>query len=1083
MPDFSGPQIRRNSGQKRIQGRTWRSGPRRSRLPVFPENSGIVAEKSGLTAMPFPFVLLRSRRCQSGLLLAAIVAGGVILRGVAATPATGHIEYNRDIRPILSENCFLCHGPDKNTRKANLRLDLADEAVRPGKSGKVAIVPGKPGDSEVVRRLGTSDADDLMPPPETHKRITAEQRARIQRWISEGAVYQPHWAYVVPVRPPPPGVRGVHPIDAFVDAKLAGQGLKRSAEADRATLLRRLSLDLTGLPPTPTEVDAFVRDRSVDAYERQVERLLRSPHHGERMAVPWLDVVRYADTVGYHGDQNINVFPYREYVINAFNRNKRFDQFTREQLAGDLIPGAGDEARVATAFNRLNMVTREGGAQPKEYLAKYAADRVRTVAMTWLGSTMGCCECHDHKYDPFSTRDFYSMEAFFADVKQWGVYNDYDYTPNPDLKGWSNDHPFPPEIEVDSAYLRRKASRLTDAMAQWERQSAAAPGLEAWRRTVRTFVTANPDGWITPTPVPATNSTPVAVRADGSVVVGGDGAARNGEAVIRIPLAGLEAVPIAALRVELLPEGANGITLGGGSVTIRPGFKWVDAKGKSEDVAIDVAEATLSEPRYANGHELLGVQDGWKTSRARVREPQVAVWTLKNPRSGSAGGSLRVTLRTDQVQRFRVSLTPLANAYPLAAGLRTEWIEALKATEASSRVAQALAIPYLLGGEVPMETRKNWLALRTQWLECRGGRNPVVVTASWKPYPIHVLPRGNWQDESGEVVAPNPPRFLPRGGLPASTNLTRADLADWILSPANPLTARVFVNRLWKQFFGTGLSAQVDDLGAQGEWPTHPELLDWMAVEFRESGWDVRHLVRLIVTSGTYRQSANLRLELHDRDPNNRWLSSQNPRRLEAEFVRDNALAIAGLLDPEIGGPSAFPYQPGNYYANIQFPDRDYRASAGPEQYRRGLYSHWQRTFLHPMLANFDAPAREECTAARTVSNTPQQALTLLNDPTFVEASRAFAQRLLSDARVKDEARLRQAFRLALARDPKPAELISLTAFLRQQREEAAQQPADAAKFVAVGQSLTMAVSPVELAAWTQVARVVLNLHETVTRF
>ena len=359
----------------------------------------------------------------------------------------------------------------------------------------------------------------------------------------------------------------------------------------------------------------------------------------------------------------------------------------------------------------------------------------------------------------------------------------------------------------------------------------------------------------------------------------------------------------------------------------------------------------------------------------------------------------------------------------------------------------------------------------------------MVVTAAWKPYPIHVLPRGNWQDESGEVVAPNPPRFLPRGTLPASTNLTRADLADWILSPANPLTARVFVNRLWKQFFGTGLSAQVDDLGAQGEWPTHPELLDWMAVEFRESGWDVRHLIRLIVTSGTYRQSANLRPELRDRDPNNRWLASQNPRRLEAEFVRDNALAIAGLLNFEIGGPSAFPYQPGNYYANIQFPDRDYRSSAGTEQYRRGLYSHWQRTFLHPMLANFDAPAREECTAARTVSNTPQQALTLLNDPSFVEASRVFAQRLLGDAQADDAARLRLAFRLALSREPKASELASLAAFLRLQRDEAAKQPADAAKLAAAGQAPAASLPPVELAAWTQVARVVLNLHETVTRF
>ncbi len=1055
----------------------------------------LVPVHSTTFAMQTPF---RSQpRAVRALGLMALAASAI--HAVAAD----RVEYNRDVRPIFSENCFLCHGPDKNTRKAGLRLDLPEEAVRAGKSGKIAIVPGKPAESELVRRLVTSDADDLMPPPETHKQVTAEQRETLRRWIAEGAVYQPHWAYIAPTRPAVPqggtkkgtsATKAGNPIDAFIDARLALQRLKRSPEADRATLLRRLSLDLTGLPPTPAEVDAFVRDRSADAYERQVDRLLRSPHYGERMAVPWLDVVRFADTVGYHGDQNVNVFPYRDYVIDAFNRNKPFDQFTREQLAGDLLPGAGDEARVATAFNRLNMVTREGGAQPKEYLSKYAADRVRTVSMTWLGSTMGCSECHDHKYDPFTSRDFYSMEAFFADVKQWGVYNDYDYTPNPDLKGWSNDHPFPPEIEVDSPYLRRQASQWSQSMRAVEARvakdatrGALREAFVNWRDEVRASLVRQPEGWFSPKPSRETNSVPILISDSAVVSPSGTGEARNGESVIRIPVSELGQGTLAALRLELLPDGANAITLSGGSTTIRPSFQWVDAQGKATSARIRFAEANLSEPRYANGHEMLGIQDGWKTSSKRSKEPHVGVWLLQSPQRVTTSLALRVTLRTDQIRNFRVSVTPLAAAYPLASGQRADTAEALSPGKSGdlAKAADALALPFLLGSDAPaiVEARKEWQTAHGRWLECRGGRSPVVVTAAWKPVPVRVLPRGNWQDESGEIVSANPPRFLPRGELPNSDSLNRLDLANWLVSPANPLTSRVFVNRLWKQFFGTGLSAQVDDLGAQGEWPTHPELLDWMAVEFREKGWDVRHMVRLIVTSGTYRQSANLRLELKDRDPNNRWLASQNPRRLEAEFVRDNALAIAGMLNLEIGGPSAFPYQPANYYANIQFPDRDYRSSASAEQYRRGLYSHWQRTFLHPMLANFDAPSREECTATRTVSNTPQQALTLLNDPTFVEAARVFARRLLSGSDTTDAARIRTAFRLAISREPRATELASLTSFLQLQRVEAAKQPTDAARLVSVGQWPAAKQSPIELAAWTQVARVILNLHETVTRF
>lgn len=1026
------------------------------------------------------------RSLQRFRLVSLLLSLGCLTGGLRAAESTANrVEYNRDIRPILSDTCFHCHGPDKNTRKAKLRLDVREDALARG-----AFVPGKPTESELVKRLFSSDPEELMPPPEAHKPLNPAQKELLQRWIAQGAEYQPHWAYLPPKRPSVPA--DANPIDALVDARLAEHGTQRSPEADRRTLLRRLSLDLIGLPPTPEEVETFVNDRRPQAYEEQVERLLKSPHYGERMAVPWLDLVRYADTVGYHGDQNVNVFPYRDYVVAAFNRNKPFDQFTMEQLAGDLLPQPSVEARVATGFNRLNMMTREGGAQPKEYLAKYAADRVRTVSMAWLGSTMGCAECHDHKFDPFTQKDFYSLAAFFADVRQWGVYNDYDYTPNPDLKGWSNDHPFPPELEVESPYLRLQAARYADqmeAIARAVADSARSPGptqtaLAAWETGIHATLAQSPDGWISPVPT-WDPSAPVSGTPSGTITVVRPATEPEKVGLPKLQYS-LPAGLVAAIRLELLPTGTNGITRDGRSTTFRPSFKLIRGTNAPRDLPIQHAEANLDEPRYANGAEFIGIRDNWKTSAKRSNDRHVGVWALAQPLKLQEGDQISVDVRNTALERIRVSFTPLAAANPLRSGATVELVDALARPAAvrTDRERQVVAEAWLLSTLDQLEERRRFLAAHAEYLQCRSGFAPTVVTAAWEPSVTRVLARGNWMDESGEIVSPQPPSFLPRLPWPADRRLTRLDLADWLVAPENPLTTRVFVNRLWKQFFGNGLSAQVEDLGAQGEWPTHPELLDWLAVEFREHGWDVKHLVRLIVLSGTYRQSSNLRPELRDADPANRWLSSQNPRRLEAEFVRDNALFIAGLLNPEVGGPSAFPYQPAGYYANLQFPDRDYQASPGERQYRRGLYAHWQRTFLNPMLANFDAPSREECTASRPVSNTPQQALTLLNDPAFVEASRAFAETLLNGERRTEANRIQAAFQRALARPPRPAELESLQRFFRQQQDYYATHPEEAAKFLRIGYRPLPANAPEsELAAWTQVARVILNLHETVTRY
>jgi hypothetical protein len=865
-------------------------------------------------------------------------------------------------------------------------------------------------------------------------------------------------------------------VDAFIQQRLLEEKIQPSKEADRRTLIRRLSLDLIGLPPTPEEVEAFANDAAPDAYEKLVERLLASPHYGERMAQQWLDLARYADTVGFHGDQNQNVWAYRDWVIKAFNSNKPFDQFTIEQLAGDLLPNATEEQRLATCFNRLTMMTREGGAQPKEYLAKYTMDRIRTVGTTWLGSTLGCAECHDHKFDPFSQKDVYSIGAFFADVKQWGVYMDYGYTPNPDLRGFSNDYPFPPEMTVESEALKRRMADARKRMADAARLGEMpAEKFAAWQKEIAAFLQKNAKGWEAPKAKVTTSSPkPEAVQAkDGSVVV----ELKPTREIL------LDLQPstrsVAALKLELLPDAKHGnqIFRDKGSDMPKPVFEVVPKQGAAKPVAIRHAQADRYAPRYANGFEILGVHGGWKLNPNELTQPHTAVYLPEQPVSLQPGEILRVRLPENLLGSFRVSTSPLA---PLEAD-QLNFPDKL-----ASLVADAKAAPewYLRSTAWNTEAFEALKRADADYLACRGGKTPVLVTErSDKPLTIRVLPRGNWQDESGPLAPPATPHFLPALPDTEGREQTRLDLAKWLVSAENPLTARVVMNRLWRQFFGNGLSAQVDDLGAQGEAPSHPELLDWLAIEFREGGWDLKQMVRKIVTSHTYRQVANLRPELRDRDPQNRLLASQNPRRLDAEFVRDNALAIAGLLNPEMGGPAAKPYQPDGYYDAIQFPNRRYVADNNKDQWRRGVYTHWQRTFLHPMLANFDAPSREDCIAIRTNANSPQQALTLLNDPGFVEAARVWAGRLLSSPAANDTARIDAAFQQALARTPKEKERESLLALLDKAREEYRVRPEDAPKLQKIGIAPAAEGDPVELAAWTTLCRVVLNLHETITRY
>jgi hypothetical protein len=1020
--------------------------------------------------------------------LIALFSGSALAGGKSA-----RVEFNRDIRPILSENCYACHGPDKNRRKANLRLDERSSAL-----ATQAVVPGKLDESELVARVESDDVEQIMPPPSSHKKLTAKQKELLKNWIAQGAEYQAHWAYVAPARVPIPRCRNSgwvrNAIDAFILSKLESKGIAPSPEAMRAVLIRRLSLDLVGLPPSPEEVRAFEQDADPRAYERLVDRLLESPHYGERMAVAWLDLARFSDTVGYHGDQQQRIFPYRDYVIDSFNSNKPFDQFTAEQLAGDLMRQPTSEQLVATGFNRLNMMTREGGAQPGEYLAKYASDRVRTVSTTWLGSTMGCAECHDHKYDPFTQRDFYSLAAFFADVKQWGVYQDYDYTPNPELRGWSNDHPFPPELKVPSPYLERHKKELRQQIRRVCSLRAAAPNeraaFEAWGKAIVAFVETHPSGWTTPAPRVETGSV---LQGDGSVLLSNRSGKRTGSKAADSWTFRMKpgATTVARIRLELLPHPAHGgkITRDNAeTASVRLSARVHTAHSPQErELAFFHADADLKEPQYSNGYEIPGILDGWRTLRGQHRTAHTAIWSLDSPVDLKADDELAVVVHTDRAGCIRLSVSPLGLDPQGRPGLDDATRAALNAKAAGRSPSERAELDefYVLARGARLTSWSEVKSLCLNLQECGDGQSYTMITQAMPPLLTRVLPRGNWQDRSGPVVEPAVPHFLAQAALQPGRRLTRLDLARWLTSKENPLTARAFMNRLWKQFFGTGISSLVEDLGAQGDWPVHPELLDWLALEFRDGGWNIKRMVKLLVMSATYRQESRYRPELRDIDPNNRLLAAQSPRRLDAEFVRDNALAIAGLLNLDVGGPSVFPYQPPGYYANLQFPDRDYIADTDSRQYRRGIYTHWQRTFLHPMLANFDAPPREECTAARTVANTPQQALTLLNDATFVEAARVLAQSLLaSDCDRTDAGRISRLYQKALARPPRKKEQESLAAFLTVQRAFFRDHPSEAEQLLRVGHSPPPAaiVEP-ELAAWTTVCRVVLDLHETITRY
>jgi len=1032
------------------------------------------------------------------VVIAALGCGPMAAAAAPASATTaGPVQFNRDIRPILSDHCFSCHGPDVQKMKGGLRLDVREAALRPAKSGKKAILPRDAAGSELVHRLLTDDADELMPPPEAHKPLKPEQKALLQRWIAEGAEYQGHWAYQPILRPSvPSGAEGEGGIDRWVRAHLDSVGLKPAPEADRRTLARRLSLDLTGLPANPKTVAAFEADTAPGAYERMVDRLMSSPQYGERMAIGWLDVVRFADTIGYHSDTPRNIWPYRDYVIRSFNNNKPFDQFTREQLAGDLFPNPTMEERVASGFNRLLLTTEEGGAQEKDYESRYLTDRVRAVGTVWMGQTIGCAQCHDHKFDPISARDFYAMGAFFADVKEAIIGRREDGM----LVPTETQAPELARLMADAQRLKSQFEgthpKLESAFGRWRQER-----LEALRSDSMWTATA-------PTSADSTGGATVTIRDDRSVLIGGKKPDTD-STVVRFA-----ALPerVVGVRVEVLPDKSlpsqgPGRSGNGNFVLTEVVARVVRDGAPARDLAFESAwashEQTVSADKNPYGkwsaasvidHDARGTFAGWailpeagKPSQLRLR--------LKEPLTLASGERLEIELQQKHGHghhtlgcfRLGVATDPAAVVPPTVPLPNADLADRLK-VDPSARTPEQSAKLWAEFKAVAPELA-DLRAQRTAADKARAdfeGTIPrtLVTERSEKPRTVRVLPRGNWLIETGEIMEPAiPAQFRPASRAVSDRRLNRLDLADWLVSPENPLTARVVVNRFWRQFFGTGLSKVLDDFGAQGEPPRHPELLDWLAAEFRDSGWDVKHLVRLMVTSRTYRQSSNASRELLARDPENRELARQGRWRIEAEMVRDSALQVSGLLVPRIGGPSVRPYQPDGYWENLNFPQRGYDASSGGDQYRRGLYTWWQRSYVHPSMLAFDAATREECAAERNRSNIPQQALVLLNDPSYVEAARSFAARILREGSGDDSERLIWAWRQALARAPLDSELSALRRLLETQRTAFAKDPEAAAQFTRTGKAPTPAgLDPVQWAAWTDVARALLNLHETITR-
>jgi len=1027
----------------------------------------------------------------------------------AAEPLPAVIEFNRDIRPILSDNCFQCHGPDKAKRKAELRLDT--EAGAFADLGETrAIVPGEPERSEVFRRITTMDKQRHMPPAKSGPKLTERQMQLFRRWIDQGAKWQAHWSLIPPKRPPLPRVVNTawprNGLDYFILERLEREGLHPSPETDKTTLLRRVTLDLTGLPPTPGEVDAFLEDASANAYEKVVDRLLHSPRFGERMAVPWLNGARYADTNGYQSDGERTMWRWRDWVIEAFNRNMPFDRFTIEQLAGDMLPNATLDQRIASGFNRNHRGNAEGGIIPEEYAVEYVVDRVDTTATVWLGLTMGCARCHDHKFDPLTQKEFYRLFAYFNNVPERGKAIKYGNSPPM----------IPAPTREQQRQLKELEARLKTAKEHYQTlQPRIASAQADWERALRT---AQPLDWSVAQGLVAHYA------LDGDALDGvasrcgtfkdGSAAYTTGRLAQACDFDGkrfLDAGNVAGFgyydkfscAAWVRPRGTQGGTIlsrmtdapqaAGYSIVLEGGKLHVNLVVRWLDDAIRVhTEHSLPADRWCH---VIVTYDGSRLARGiKVyldgRPEKLAVALDDLNQNFQSKEPLRIGAGHGPVSRFRGTLDDVRlyrsvlSADDAAILATTDTIDAIITVPADKRThLQAIKLHrYFLENQAPPDIRQS----RERLVQLRREKErliesfPTTMVMREMPVPrdTFVLIRGEY-DKHGAKVTPGVPRSLPP--LPGNYPNNRLGLARWLVDPGNPLTARVAVNRYWQMLFGVGLVKTVEDFGSQGEWPTHPELLDFLADEFVRTGWDTKALLKTIVLSATYRQSSKVTRELLQRDPENRLLARGPRIRLSAEMVRDQALFASGLLVEKIGGPSVKPYQPASLWKELA--DTVYKPDKGENLYRRSLYTFWKRTVAPPDMIAFDAAGRETCIVRQTRTNTPLQALTLMNDITYVEASRVLAQRVLNEGGTMPEQRLSWMFRLLTARLPRPGELKILRANLHQHRTRYGKDRQAALQLVTVGEAKRdEKLDVAELAAYSAVANLILNLDETITK-
>ena len=1016
---------------------------------------------------------MRSTARLLALPCAALLCTAIPALQAAAQP----VDFGRDVRPILSDRCFSCHGPDEANRKAGLRLDT-EAGAKATRGIRTPVVPNDPAASEILKRIAPETPARRMPPPYSDRKPLSEKEvATLRAWIEQGAKWQGHWSFNAPVRPAEPSVKQAawarNPIDRFILARLEREGLSPSPETDKARLLRRVSFDLTGLPPTLPELDAFFNDRSPDAYEKVVDRLLASPRYGERMAVDWLDAARYADTHGYQTDPAKEIWPWRDWVINAFNRNMRYDQFTIEQLAGDLLPSPTVDQKIATGFQRNHRINSETGSIAEEFHAENLVDRASTVGTVWLGLTVGCARCHDHKYDPIPTREFYSLFAFFNSVDEAGNGGSAD--------GRGNFKPFmklpSPELE---AQLASKDAELKTARANLaEIDKALAAKQPAWELTALTYQPK----WevLSPASLKADNGVTLKALPDGSIIAGG----ATPPAAIYELTAATKLRNITAFRLELLPDpslpgGGSGRGAGGkGVVTLfeaKVGTRKVDLGRITADFKSEESELNLV-VRPADQ-----LKRGWGLN-PETAKPHFAV--IETTRMFNSDKEITFRIGSEYegagVGRFRISVTD--SEFPEVIPDETAAILRTVASDRSPKDAEALTKYFVTH---PLERRTASESVVALEAERRTIENKIpstmVMSEMANPRDTFVLMRGAY-DKPGEKVTPAVLSFLPP--MPADAPRNRLGLAKWLMDPANPLTARVTVNRYWQMFFGTGLVKTTEDFGSQGEAPSHPELLDWLATEFVRNGWDVKAVQRLIVTSAAYRQSSMVTPALRERDPENRLLARGPRVRLSAEMIRDQSLSVSGLLSTKMGGVSVKPYQPEGLWEQLSaFPGRKlFERSKGEDLWRRSVYSYWKRTVPPPSLTIFDAPTREACVVRRQMSSTPLQALALLNDEMYIETSRKFAERILKEGGQTPSQRLAWAIRLATSRSAADRELKILSDGLSKRLVQYRADPASAEKLLTAGESpRDKTLDAAELAAYTTTASVILNLDEVITR-